>query len=80
MEAFAVVIDPEGPIEQLLRTCNRQLSMRQGKSGNFHFNTGVSFMTGDEDSSFSSESPKGQLDAKDNEVSQNLNFPSLSER
>ncbi|PKX91280.1 uncharacterized protein P174DRAFT_506779 [Aspergillus novofumigatus IBT 16806] len=67
MEAFAVIIDPEGPIEQLLRTCNRQLSMSQGESGNFHFNTGVSFMRGDEESSFGSESPKGQLYAKDNE-------------
>lgn len=80
MEAFAVVIDPEGPIEQLLRTCNRQLSMSQGESGTLHFNTGVYFMTGDEESSFRSESLKGQIYAKDHEVSQNPDFPSLSER
>ncbi|KAF4159279.1 hypothetical protein CNMCM6936_001931 [Aspergillus lentulus] len=67
MEAFAVVIDPEGPIEQLLRTCNRQLSMSQGESGTLHFNTGVYFMTGDEESSFRSESLKGQIYAKDHE-------------
>ncbi|KAK1142664.1 Nonribosomal Peptide Synthase (NRPS) [Aspergillus melleus] len=67
MQAFAVAIDPEGSIEQLLRTCDRQLAESQGESGNVHFNTGIAFVTGDEESPFQPESPHGRLHATDNE-------------
>jgi hypothetical protein len=79
VQPFTVIIDPDSLIEQLLRTCHRQLFMSQGKSGNIHFNTGVLFIAGDGERSFRPESSKGQLYATDNEVSHILDFPFRSD-
>ncbi|KAF4237725.1 hypothetical protein CNMCM8980_002384 [Aspergillus fumigatiaffinis] len=66
MQTFAVIIDPECPIEQLLHS-NHQLSVSQGESGNVCFNTGVAFTTGDSGNPLGSETSKSQLPSKDNQ-------------